>query len=110
MGDCIKRPDNLVRAKLELEFNYRLFHELECDLDHINKNERSNFSLLEVMNIVASLLTNIRLAPIAEKDFNGEICSYFRRAGFYEMKKFKLIFCIFSDRPAALGIITLHRI
>jgi hypothetical protein len=109
VNDLIKRPENLVRANFELEFNFRFFNEVECDLGHINKNERSVFTLSDIVSISQSMLTNVKLAPIAERDFGGEVCSYFRRTGIYKMKKFKLIFCICSDRPETIGIITLHR-
>ena len=93
-----------------IEFNYQNFEFLEIDLDHVNKNGRSNFSVKEVKDIVKALINGLRLMPSDVKSYGDEICSYFVRTGDYGDNSFKLVFCICSDRPTTIGVITLHRI
>ena len=105
----IKRPKGLEIVELTVEFNFQKFTCLEIDLEHVNKDQRSNFSLEDVSQIVLVLIDNLRLSPSGEKEFGDDICSYFVRSASYEDKNFKLVFCICSDRPATIGVITLHR-
>ena len=106
----IARPENLVHAELSLEFNFRNFEVFEIDLKHINKNKRSRFKADEVAFIVKHLIEGVRLFPSEEKAFDQEFCSYFVRRGLFQNKSYKVVFCICSDRPRSIGIITLHRI
>jgi hypothetical protein len=45
-----------------------------------------------------------------QKQYGEEYCDYFSILGNVYGKKYKLIFCIFSDRPSSIGIITLFRV
>lgn len=106
----ITRPDGLDIVKVELEFNFQSFEYLEIDLAHVNKDGRSNFTKDEVATIFVSLINGIALSSTDEKEFGDDICSYFVKSGDYESKKYKLVFCICSDRPTSIGVITLHRL
>lgn len=106
----IIRPAGLEIVKASIEFNYRAFEYLEIDLEHVNRGKRSSYSADEVVKIVMSMINNLRLVPSGEKDFGNENCSYFVRSGSSNDKKFKLVFCICSDRPTTIGVVTLHRI
>jgi hypothetical protein len=108
--ELIKRPENLEINDVAIEFNFQNFEYLEIDLLHVNKDGRSSFSKEEVTKISCFLINNLNLVPSGEKDFGGETCSYFVRSGEYESKNYKLVFCICSDRPTTIGVITLHRV
>lgn len=97
-------------VEVSAEFNYKTFGLLEIDLEHVNKDKRSNYSADEVVKIVLAMINNLRLAPSGEQEFGNETCSYFVRSGSCDDKNFKLVFCICSDRPTTIGVITLHRI
>lgn len=106
----IERPEELETVEVDVQFNFQKFEFLEIDLKHINKNGRSNLSVLEVTEMVLGLINNRNLSPSGEKAFGDEMCSYFVRSGKRDGKKLKLVFCICSDRPTTIGVITLHRI
>jgi len=106
----ILRPEKLEIIKVEIEFNFQKFDFLEIDIDHVNKNGRSEYTGKEVMKIFTKLVGNLNLAPSDEKSFGDEMCSYFVRSGEYKNKSFKTVFCICSDRPVTIGVITLHRV
>ena len=92
----IKRPEGL--------------ESIEVDLVHINKNGRSFLTKEYTSSIVMNLLNGLFLQASDTKEFKKEICVYFLRTGFFKSKKFKLVFCICSDKPKTIGIITLFRI
>ena len=77
---------------------------------HINKNKRSNYTLEEIKNITYKLLLNKLLIPSAVREYENEACSYFVLKDYFMRKKYKIVFCICSDRPENIGIITFHRI
>jgi hypothetical protein len=104
------RPQNLVRCKVELIFNLFTFTELEIDLEHVNKNGRSIYGAEEVSLIVTALLSGQLLRPSGEKQFEDGYCSYFVCSGRLGDKILKLVFCICSDKPETIGVITLHRL
>ena len=106
----IKRPEGLSYIKVDLVFNFRSFTELEIDLSHINKDDRSNLKVEEVVKLVEQLLKNTTLLPSDKKEFGEDTCSYFVKVGKYENKRYKLVFCICSDKPESIGVITLHRV
>lgn len=106
----IKRPEGLSYIEVRLSFNFKVYTKLEIDLGHINKNARSNFSIEEVTNIMASALENNALLACDEKEFGTEICSYFVKKLIYKKNNYKLVFCICSDREDSIGVITLHRL
>lgn len=106
----IIRPDGLEIVDINLEFNFKTYLKLEIDMAHVNKDGRSNFTKDDVARIAIFLLTNLVLTPSDEKEFGEEICSYFVRTSEFEKKNYKLVFCICSDRPDTIGIITLHRL
>lgn len=106
----IVSPLGLVVVQINIEFNQILYEKLEIDLDHINKNERSNLSLQEVLKIFDYFIRNLSLQPSGEKSYKDEICSYYVRTHFWCHKKYRLIFCICSDRPLTIGVLTLFRV
>lgn len=106
----IIRPDDLEIAEVNIAFNFLNYTKLEIDLAHVNKDRRSSYSSLDVVLIVSHLLDDLRLQASDEKSFGEEVCSYFVRSGEFEGKKYKLVFCICSDRPESIGVITLHRV
>lgn len=106
----IIRPDGLVIVEVNIEFNFLNYTKLEIDLAHVNKDERSSYTSDEVAKIVSHLLNGLRLEASDEKAFGEEVCSYFVRSGEFEDKNYKLVFCICSDRPESIGVITLHRV
>lgn len=106
----IPRPENLVRVKVKVQFNLRVFESLEIDLSHINKNKRSSYSVSLVTDIVVSVISNLLLEPVDSKFFDDESCTYYLRTGVHENKRYKIVFCICSDMPNVIGVITLHRV
>lgn len=109
----IKRPENLLIDEVELVFNFQRFEALEIDLKHINHGKvgrrKSKFSKADVLLITIALLDNFFLEPSAIKKFETVHCAYFVLTGTYNDKKYKIVFCICSDRPKSIGIITLFR-
>lgn len=95
---------------MDIEFNFLIYTKLEIDLAHVNKGERSSYTSKDVAQIVSHLLNGLRLEASDEKSFGEDICSYFVRSGEFEDKNYKLVFCICSDRPESIGVITLHRV
>ena len=106
----IKRPEGLLKINVRIEFNLQLFECLEVDLSHINKNQRSFYNLKEIQGMAQNLIDGICLVPSGEKRFYDEFCTYYVLESLYNDKMFKLVFCICSDRPKILGMITLHRV
>ena len=106
----IERPNGLELVDVNIEFNFLKFTKLEIDLAHVNKNGRSTYSSNDVAKIVIHLLSGLVLEASDEKSFGDEVCSYFVRSGEFEEKNYKLVFCICSDRPETIGVITLHRV
>ncbi|MDD0852101.1 hypothetical protein HBN50_03290 [Halobacteriovorax sp. GB3] len=104
----IERPSGLEAVEVNIEFNFLNYTKLEIDLAHVNKDGRSSYSCEDVAEIVSHLLNGLRLEASDEKAFGEEICSYFVRSGAFEEKNYKLVFCICSDRPESIGVITLH--
>lgn len=109
----IKRPENLLIKKIDLTFNFIDFYFIELDFIHINqgrKGLRKNaLSLKEVMSISKSLIHNEKLIPAGIQEYEEESCSYYTKRGSYKNKEYKIVFCICSDRPNSIGIITLFR-
>lgn len=99
----IKRPKNLVYCEVDVEFNSDYFLALEIDLDHVNfgkkKARTSNITALEVIEITTSLIMNKFLIPDDSKSFKDANCEYFSVIGKWQKKKYKLVFCVCSDRP-----------
>lgn len=106
----IVRPDGLLIVEVDIEFNFLSYTKLEIDLAHVNKGERSSYTSKDVAEIVSHLLDGLRLEVSDEKSFGEEICSYFVRSGEFKDKRYKLVFCVCSDRPESIGVITLHRV
>lgn len=106
----ISRPNNLGNISVNFDFNFQKITCLEIDLAHVNKDGRSKFTNEEVALIAESLIRNSLLMASDEKEFGDEFCSYFVKRGEVDSIKYKLVFCICSDRSTTLGVITLHRI
>lgn len=106
----IKRPSDLYIVDVCLSFNYRMFQKLEIDLEHINKNGRSGFTIEMISHLICRLLGGKFLAPVAVKTYGIDSCEYFLIEENIFNKKYKLVFCICDDRPEAIGIITFFRI
>lgn len=106
----ILRPSDLEICDIWISFNLQVFESLEIDLTHVNKGGRSNFTKGEVKMICINIVEGLNLFPSAEKAFGDEYCTYYVRIGVIENKKYKLVFCVCSDRPKSIGVITLHRV
>lgn len=110
----INRPVGLIFCETSLVFNFSYYLKFEIDLDHVKtgkgKTRLSDMSLATIVEISEKFINNQLLIPDTEKKYGNEICEYFSIVNTYKMKKFKLVFCICSDRPRAIGIITLYRI
>ena len=106
----IKRPDDLTVLSIDLSFNQRRFYEIEIDLIHINRNGRSTFSADDIKAIVVLNLSERFIVPLSSTNFGVESCEYFIMVVHIANKKYKLIFCICSDRPSTIGIVTFHRL
>lgn len=97
-------------VEVSLEFNFENFEFLELDMGHVNRDGRSNYTAREITLLVKGLIEGLRLSPSGIKEFGDDLCSYFVRTGMIKMKKYKMVFCICSDKPNTIGVITLHRI
>ncbi len=106
----ITRPSDLEIISANFEFNFQTISELEIDLAHVNKLERSKFTAMEVLNIISELVVNKNFSHSDYKEFGDEICTYYVKTGLVYEKKYKAVFCICSDKPNTIGVITLHRI
>ena len=104
------RPEGLEIFEVDIGFNLQIYKFLEIDLVHINKNGRSNYSVQDIIEIFIILINGLILTPSDEKFFGDEMCSYFVKSGICNNKKLKVVFCICSDRPSTIGVITLYRI
>ena len=106
----IRRPMGLVEVYHEIKFNGYRYEQLEIDLLHVNKEGRSQYLIVDVVRIVETLLTGVFLLPSDSRIFGKEMCSYFVRTGKVGNKVFKIVFCICSDKPQSIGLITLFRL
>lgn len=106
----IKRPDNLSFVDVCLSFNRDMFLKLEIDLEHINKNGRSGFTVEMISSLACKLLAGKILKPVERKIYGFEFCEYFFIEEKILNKKYRLVFCICNDRPKTIGIITFFRI
>lgn len=106
----ILRPSDLKICDIWISFNHQIYESLEIDLAHVNKGGRSNFTKDEAKMVFINIVEGLNLLPSAEKAFGDEYCTYYMRIGAIENKKYKLVFCVCSDRPKSIGVITLHRV
>jgi hypothetical protein len=107
----INRPKYLELIECSLTFNDREFDRVEIDLLHINRNERSHLLAHEAFLILEKLIDGVVLKYHDEKVFENGVCQYFQETGRGNCNKwYKIVFCICSDRPKAIGLITLFRI
>ena len=110
----IKRPLGLVFCETSLVFNCSYYLKLEIDIDHIqlgkNKKRLSALTLAAVVELSELFINNQFFYPEGEARYGSDFCEYFSIINHYKTKKYKLVFCICTDRPHAIGIITLHRI
>ena len=104
----LERPEGLQIVNRNIEFNFHKFNTLEIDLQHINKNSRSNYSAKQISTIVGSLIDGQLLAPSGEKQFGKDFCTYYVKTNYYGKHQYKIVFCICSDQPTSIDIITLH--
>lgn len=105
----LKRPHNLQSVSTSIFFNFNYYDCCEIDLEHINKNNRSHFSKYEVEKIIRSTLMGLTLRPKDSKSSGDVVCEYFVLQVFFEWNNLKIVFCICSDRPFTIGVITLFR-
>lgn len=106
----IKRPKGLITVLVYLRFNQIDFHRIEIDLEHINKNNRSDFTARGVANIVLDMINNLISDSVDEKDFTNAKCLYFVEEKEYKNKNYRIVFCICDDEPNTIGVITLFRL
>lgn len=105
----IKRPLTLMTLNVDMKFNSLQIDFLEIDLFHINKNERSGFSVFDVAEMVKRHLDGVREVATATKTFGKESCIYFARTVVEGKRNYRFILCICSDKPNTLGVMTLYR-
>ena len=109
----IKRPLGIVLCEVEIRFNRRQFFCLEIDLNHINLGKggtrNSNYTVAEVAGIVLEMINDIEFESHSSKQYKNGFCEYFSFTEKYQMKNYKVVFCICTDRPRSIGIITLFR-
>jgi hypothetical protein len=107
----INRPKNLELIECSLIFNNREFHRVEIDLSHINREGRSNFLAHEAYLILVKLIEGALLEHHDERIFVNGTCQYYQETGRgYNNKWYKIVFCTCTDRPNAIGLITLFRV
>lgn len=110
----IVRPENLLFCNVDLLFNFYHFSTIEMDISHINFGKKetrvSNYTSAEIIAIVLNFINDQDFMPEATRQFENESCDYFLYIGKYNGKNYKLIFCICSDRPNSIGVITLFRL
>jgi len=106
----ILRPKELAFVQANILFNFHGYDALEIDLNHINKDGRTSFEISQVSTIVTILIHSTELLPSFEKIFDDEKCLYYVKMGIVDRKRYKLVFCICSDKPNYIGVITLHRL
>jgi hypothetical protein len=108
------RPDDLVYVDVDIEFNLKKFTSLEIDLRHINNGSKATrstqYSVDEVVEIVRKFLNNQMVDEFSKRDYGNITCEYFSVVDKFKGKKYKLIICECSDRPDAIGVITLFRV
>jgi hypothetical protein len=106
----IKRPADLVEIEAELVFNSRPIERIEVDLTHINKYSRSNVTAIEVWEIVIFNLSGAIEEASGSKEYSNGTCDYFAKMVRYKRNWYKLVWCICSDTPMTIGIITFYRV
>ena len=106
----IVRPKGLISLNLQVNFNQRTFDAVEIDLIHINKLKRSNFEADFIKKIIEGNLEGVSLRRLDLKKFGIEYCEYYITVVSLLEKKFKLVFCICTDRPHTIGVITFYRL
>jgi hypothetical protein len=106
----IKRPADLVEIEAELVFNSRPIERIEVDLTHINKYSRSNVTAIEVWEIVIFNLSGAIEEASGSKEYSNGTCDYFAKMVRYKRNWYKLVWCICSDKPMTIGIITFYRV
>ena len=108
------RPKNLVVVSTEITFNYVVFTELEIDLNHINfgkdQTRASHFSINELAEIVKTMLDGLYLDTESVRNYGLYNCEYFSIVKENDHKRYKMIFCICSDKKFTIGVMTLFRI
>jgi hypothetical protein len=105
----IKRPKNLEYVECYLIFNRQFFEALEIDLEHINKSNRSALSVYQIFEIFESFISDKFFLPIEVKNYENESCSYFTEIGEFKDKRYKIVFCVCTDKKRTIGVITLYR-
>lgn|GEM_PF-2995150 len=104
------RPKGLALVECSLIFNQSEYEKVEIDLDHVNKFRRSNFEAYQVYLILEHLIKGVHLEANDKKEFGDVFCYYFVVTGEAKGKYYKVVFCICSDRPNAIGVITLYQL
>jgi len=105
----LKRPNHLVYSDIKLNFNGRVFNEIEIDLNHINKGKRSVFTSASISNLLLKSVDGKVFSSSGHKKFGSESCTYFKIPLMYKKKIWRLVLCICSDKPNTLGVITFFR-
>lgn len=105
----IQRPTHLSYLSINIEFNQQYFSELEVDLNHINKDGRSQYKTEDLENALVMMIDKKTFSSSATKAFGSENCTYYVVRDLYNDQPYKLVLCICSDKPKTLGVITFHR-
>jgi hypothetical protein len=106
----IIRPSHLTILKCDFSFNGLEIEELEIDLKHINKRGRSSYTAEEISKFVRFYLDGKILYYSDKKIFGDDFCEYYVWINSAEQKTFKLVFCICSDKPSTIGVLTFYQL
>ncbi len=111
----VERPVDLIKVEWRLQFNGLQFEALEIDLVHINTGKKqtraSSYSVSDVVFIFDKIVNGAALYPVDARKYKNVACEYFIKSGLLsDGNKYKIVFCICSDRPRTIGILTMHRV
>lgn len=110
----VERPANLINVEWSLHFNGFLFEALEIDLAHINTGKKqtraSSYGVSDVVFIFDKLVNGEVLYPVDARMYQNVACEYFIKSGFSNGIKYKIVFCICSDRPKTIGVLTMYKL
>ena len=106
----IVRPQSLHMVRADIIFNDRKFSYLEIDLDHMNKHNRSSWSSEEIAGFAQLMIEGTCLEPVSERKCGIERCRYYVIRKMVRRRPYKMVFCICTDFPEAIGIITFYKV
>lgn len=106
----VLRPDNFYVVPIQIFFNFKEYDSLEIDLDHINKNGRSDFTSSQVERVLRRMLHgSVQDFQDFKRYFGGDYMYYSSEVETGKLN-YKVAFCICTDRPKRIGVMTIYRI